>query len=314
MRFVRDMKEGMHISSIYLCKNKQILQTKNGKDYISVILSDKTGSIDGKIWEVSSPGIREFELLDYVEIEADVTSYNNNLQLNIRSIRVAGEGEYIKSDYMPTSRFDNDEMYANLLELVKSVKQEQLSGLLKAFFVEDKDFIASFRSGSAAKSVHHSFVGGLLEHTLSVANMCEYIAKHYPVVNHDLLITGALLHDIGKVREISAMPQNDYTDEGQLIGHIVIGIEMIDEKSDIVKEMPPLLYNELRHMILAHHGEFEFGSPKKPALIEAMALNLADNADAKLEIMTELAAKAGSSTDWQGFNRFLDSNYRRTVV
>ncbi len=314
MRFVRDMKEGMHISSIYLCRSKQILQTKNGKDYISVILSDKTGNIDGKVWEISSPGIREFELLDYVDIEADVTSFNNNLQLNIRSIRVAGEGEYIKSDYMPTSIYDNDKMYEELLEIIKGVKHEQLGRLLRAFFVEDKDFIACFRSASAAKSVHHSFVGGLLEHTLSVANMCEYFAKHYPAVNHDLLVTGALLHDIGKVREISAMPQNDYTDEGQLIGHIVIGVEMIDEKADIVKDMPKPLYNELRHMILAHHGEFEFGSPKKPALIEAMALNLADNADAKLEIMTELMAKAGSSTDWQGFNRFLESNYRRTIV
>ncbi|MGX8688097.1 MAG: HD domain-containing protein, partial [bacterium] len=165
----------------------------------------------------------------------------------------------------------------------------------------------------AAKSVHHGFVGGLLEHTLGVANLCNYMAKAYPFLNRDLLITVALLHDVGKTIELSRFPRNDYTDEGQLIGHIVIGVEMIDARIREIQGFPALLAGEVRHCILAHHGEFEYGSPKKPALAEAAALNFADNTDAKLEIFKELLAGTTDS-GWLGYQGLLESNIRKTIV
>ena len=165
---------------------------------------------------------------------------------------------------------------------------------------------------SAAKTVHHSFVGGLMEHSLSVARFCDYMAGAYPLLNRDLLITAALLHDIGKTRELSTFPLNDYTDEGQLVGHIVIGAMMIHDQISRMPDFPPLLGTELIHCILAHHGELEYGSPKKPALAEAVALNLADNADARMQTLREVFEADKGRRDWMGFNRIFESNLRRT--
>ena len=204
-------------------------------------------------------------------------------------------------------------MYAELLALKDSVKNPFLKKLLESFFVEDQVFIKSFKAHSAAKTVHHGFIGGLLEHTLGVANLCNLFAKQYPVINRDLLITGAILHDIGKTKELSEFPLNDYTDDGQLLGHIVIGVEMVGAKISQIPDFPSKLSAEVKHLIVAHHGEFEFGSPKKPAIIEAFALNFADNMDAKMETLKELfATPLGQSGDWMGFQRVLDTNVRKT--
>jgi 3'-5' exoribonuclease len=178
--------------------------------------------------------------------------------------------------------------------------------------VEDPKFAKAFQFHSAAKSVHHGFVGGLLEHTLSVTKMCDYFAKAYPTLNRDLLLTAAMFHDIGKTVELSTFPENDYTDDGQLLGHIIIGTEMVGERIRTIPGFPDRLAAELKHCILAHHGELEYGSPKKPALIEAMALNFADNADAKLETMIEAIRGAGENQGWLGYNRLLETNIRRT--
>ncbi len=178
--------------------------------------------------------------------------------------------------------------------------------------MNDAAFMKAFSFHSAAKSVHHGFVGGLLEHTLSVVKMCDYFSKQYPALNRDLLLTAAMFHDIGKTKELSAFPENDYTDEGQLLGHIFIGVQMLEERIAAMPGFPKKLEHELIHCILAHHGELEYGSPKKPALIEALALNLADNADAKLETMTEILKGAGDNMGWLGYNRFMESNVRRT--
>lgn len=178
--------------------------------------------------------------------------------------------------------------------------------------MNDAAFMKAFSFHSAAKSVHHGFVGGLLEHTLSVVKMCDYFSKQYPALNRDLLLTAAMFHDIGKTKELSAFPENDYTDEGQLLGHIIIGVQMLEERIAAMPGFPKKLEHELIHCILAHHGELEYGSPKKPALIEALALNLADNADAKLETMTEILKGAGDNMGWLGYNRFMESNVRRT--
>lgn len=281
MRYIETFHEGNHISDIYLCKTKQIQLTKTGKEYGNLILQDKTGTIEAKIWDLSSPGVGEFDAMDYVHIEADVTLFQNANQLNVRRIRTAREGEYVEADYLPVSKKEIGKMYEELLGFVRSVKNPWLNQLLSGYFVEDKEFAKAFQFHSAAKTVHHGFVGGLLEHTLSVVKLCDYYAGYYKTLNRDLLLTAAMFHDIGKMQELSRFPENDYTDDGQLLGHIMIGTEMISERIRQIPDFPPRLASELKHCILAHHGELEYGSPKKPALLEALALNFADNTDAR---------------------------------
>ena len=311
MKYIQEFREGDHVAGIYLCKQKNSAVTKNGKPYDNVILQDKTGSIDCKIWDVGSAGICDFDALDYVDIVGEVSSFNGALQVSIKRTRVAGEGEYDPRDYLPVSERDIDEMYKELLGYVGDISNHYLKALLDEFFVKDETFIKRCKQASAAKSVHHCFVGGLLEHTVSVANLCRYYAAKYPMLKKDLVVSAALLHDIGKVYEISSFPENDYTDEGNLLGHIVMGAEMVGEKAALIDGFPKSLLNELKHCILAHHGKLEFGSPKKPALIEAVALNFADDLDAKMETFKEILG-ATTEQGWLGFNRLFESNLRAT--
>ena len=311
MKYIESFKEGLHTSDIYLCKNKQIALTKSGKEYGNLLLQDKTGTIDGKIWDLHSPGVGSFETLDYVQVEADVTLFQGSYQLNIKRIRKAEAGEYEEADYLPVSKKNIDKMYQELLGIGRSIKNPYLSQLVLAFFGNAK-FARMFSFHSAAKSVHHGFVGGLLEHTLSVTKMCSYYASCYPQLNRDLLLTAAMFHDIGKLKELSVFPENDYTDDGQLLGHIIIGTEMLGDKIKTISGFPPKLALELKHCILAHHGELEYGSPKKPALLEALALNFADNTDAKLETMIEALNAGGDNPGWLGYNRQLETNIRKT--
>lgn len=313
MKYIREFKEGDRITGVYLCKHKQAAVTKNGKPYENVILQDKTGTLDAKIWDPNSQGIDDFDAMDYIEIMGDVTSFAGALQISIKRARKAGEGEYDPGDYLPVSARDRDEMYRQLMSYVNLVKNKWLSALLKYFFVENPEFMRAFQFSSAAKSVHHGFVGGLLEHTLSVAGLCEHYTKMYPYLNRDLLITAALFHDMGKTRELSLFPVNDYTDDGQLLGHIMIGAEMVHDAIRQIPGFPAKLESELKHCILAHHGELEYGSPKKPALAEAAALNLADNTDAKLETLREIFDSAKDASGWLGYNRLFESNIRKTV-
>lgn len=313
MKYIESLREGERINEIYLCKMKQSALTKAGKPYDNVVLQDKTGTLDAKIWEPGSVGIDEFDSLDYIAVMGDITSFQGNLQLNIKRVRKVEEGEYEPKDYLPVSTRDIEEMYAELLALIASVKQPYLKKLLDSFFVEDTDFAKRFKFHSAAKTVHHGFVGGLLEHTLGVAKNCDYFAKAYPFLNRDLVVTAAIFHDIGKLEELSTFPENDYTDEGQLLGHIMIGAEMVGERMRAIPGFPRGLGNELKHCILAHHGELEYGSPKKPALAEALALSFADNMDAKMETIREIfAGVPENNVEWQGYNRLLESNIRRS--
>lgn len=312
MKYIKDYKDGDRVFDIYLCKHKISAVTKNGKPYDTVVLQDKTGTIDAKVWDPNNAGIAEFDSLDYIEVYGDITSFQGALQVNVKRIRKCQEGEYAPADYLPVSRFDREEMYQELLSYINSVENVYLKKLLQEFFVKDEAFISAFKQSSAAKTVHHGFVGGLLQHTLGVTKLCDYYCSTYPLLKRDLLITAAICHDMGKTREISLFPENDYTDAGQFLGHIVIGVEMIGEKVRNIPGFPEVLANELKHCILAHHGEYEFGSPKKPAIMEAMALNLADNTDAKMETFTEILESSRDNNGWLGFNRLFDSNLTGT--
>ena len=217
MKFIRDLQEGNSVREIYYCKQKNNIVTKNGREHWHVILQDRTGTIDAKVWDLNSPSIVDFDTGDYVSVYGEVSTFNGALQLTILQASIAKEGEYNPDLYFPVSSKDIEEMWQQLLGYIDSVKNPNLSALLKKMFIEDTLLASNFKRSSAAKSVHHAFIGGLLEHTLSVTENCEYMAKHYPVINRDLLISAALLHDIGKTKEFSLFPENDYTDDGNLL-------------------------------------------------------------------------------------------------
>lgn len=313
MRFINTLREGDTIRSIYLCKTKRSAETRNGKPYDNLTLQDKTGTLDGKVWDPNSGGIADYDEMDFIEVFGEVVSYNNALQLNIKQLRKPYEDEYNAADYMPTSEKNVDSMYGELLSYVKQVENKYLRQLLEYYFVNDEAFIKTFKTHSAAKSVHHSFSGGLLEHTLSIVKLCEYYVKAYPLLSKDLLYTAAIFHDIGKTKELSHFPENDYTDDGQLLGHIVIGVEMISEGVRHIEGFPTKIASELKHCVVSHHGELEFGSPKKPALAEAVALHYADATDAKLQTLTEIF-KDKDGSEWLGYNKLFESNLRKSSI
>ena len=319
MQFINKIKDGDELNSIYHIKTKSQATAKTGKEYFNVQLEDKTGTIDGKIWDVNSPGIEEFSANDFCSVEGDVISYNNQLQVKIKRIRVADKNEYKADDYFATSKFKKEDMTKELEDLIASVHNKNYQKLLKAFFIDDKSFREKFLSHQGAKLIHHSFVSGLLEHTLSTAKLAVAMAKNYDDINVDLVITASLLHDIAKMDEISSYPQNEYTDEGYLIGHIVMGYEKVKEKINELGGFSDIETNELLHTILAHHGSTEFGSPKLPMLMEAYIVSQADNTDAKLEIMREAIqnAKVTNKMDSNGFvdnNKFLGTRFRESKL
>lgn len=310
MKYIKELTDGDRVFDIYLCKTKTSAVTKNGKAYESVTLQDKTGTIDAKIWEPNNPGIAEFEAMDYIEVYGDVTSFNGALQVSIKRIRRCQEGEYNQSDYFPVSSKDNDSMYQELLSLIQSIKDPYYKQLLQKLFVENQEFVKTFRYSSAAKAVHHGFIGGLLEHTLSVAKLCDYYAGAYPILKRDLLLTAAICHDIGKTKELAPFPVNDYTDEGNFLGHIVIGTTMVGEVAAAIENFPKEQLTQLQHCILAHHGKYEYGSPKLPSIIEAVALNYADDTDAKMETFKEILENNEDKTGWLGFSRLFETNVK----
>ncbi len=314
MKFIKDFEDGNKISGIYYVKTKIAAVSKNGKQYYNVTLQDKTGVIDSKIWDTNSPAIEDFEANDYIDIMGDVSVFNGSLQLAIRRARVANEVEYNVSDYLPCSRYSAEKMYEALCDYIDKIQNPYIKKLVDMFFKEDQEFIEKFKKSSAAKSVHHGFISGLLEHTFGVVRLCHIYTKTYPFLNYDLLIAAALFHDIGKTKELSPFPQNDYTDEGQLIGHVIISYQMVHEAISKIEGFPNALANELEHCILAHHGELEYGSPKKPAIAEALALSLADLTDARMETIREVVEDSSVKTEWLGYNKFLESNIRKTTI
>lgn len=311
MRYLKDIRDGEQIIGHYLCKQKQNLKSRNGKPYISLKLQDKTGFVDGKIWDINCD-IDEFEENSFVKIDGVVSVYQGEYQINIRRLRLSMEGEYDPMDYIPCTDQDIEGMLEKLKIYIDKVENIYLKKLLQSFFLSDAEFLNKFIHHSAARSVHHSYMGGLLEHTLTVVSIAEFLASKYKQVNKDLVIAGAMLHDVGKIKELSDFPSNDYTDSGQLLGHIVMGAEMVGEKIKKISDFPESLELLIKHCILAHHGEFEFGSPKRPKIIEAMIIHCADNSDAKIKLFEESIQADSFQGEWVGYNRMLGRNIRKS--
>lgn len=291
---------------IVYCVSKQTKVSKNGSPFYDLTLQDKSGQVNGKIWEVDK--VPEFEEKNFIKINGNVSSFNGNNQFSISSCSVVDNALINIEDYCPVTPYDVDGMYNELMLLIDSIHDKYLHTLLMSFF-DNEAFKIKFKKSSAAKSVHHNYVGGLLEHTLSVTKICNFAATLYPV-NRDLLLTAAILHDIGKVKELSLYPDNEYTDEGNLLGHVYMGAEMVEIQARKIENFPKQLLTELKHCILAHHGQLEYGSPKLPALIEAVILSQADNMDAKAKRFEELLENADNS--WQSKDFFLNTTYRKS--
>jgi 3'-5' exoribonuclease len=311
MRYIEDLREDEHLTEHYYCKQKQSFKTKAGKTYYSLRLQDKTGIIDAKIWELGND-IKNFEEGDFVKIDAVVSSYQDALQLKINRLRKSKEGEYDPLNYIPSTDKDVNIIHDEIMGYIKSMSNPFIRELTENILTKNNRIANAIKKHSAAKTMHHSYMGGLIEHTLSVAQICDFLAPRYKFVNRDMLVALAILHDLGKIYELSEFPENDYTDEGQLIGHIVIGYELIDKAAAEIKGFPDELKMLMKHCILAHHGEHEYGSPKQPKIIEAYILHLADNMDAKIKMFEEALSNDNSKGNWLGWQRLLERNIRKS--
>ena len=311
MQFINEIKPDDQVLGHYLCKFKQQMKTKAGKTYYNVKLQDRTGEVDAKIWELSND-IQDFDEGDMIKVAASALLYQNELQFKIFKVRRSLEGEYDIAEYIPRSVRDPEEMYAEVLKIINSLENPHLKVLLENILIKNKDRVRAFKTHSAAKMMHHGYMGGLLEHTLSVAEICEASCARYKYINRDILLTGALLHDIGKIYELSPMPQNEYTNEGQMVGHIVLSAQMLALEVEKIDGFPRELASIITHLIISHHGEFEFGSPKLPCMSEAMLLHFADNMDAKLKTIEEILDRDISPGPWAGYQKALMRYIRKS--
>ncbi|WP_250277314.1 3'-5' exoribonuclease YhaM family protein [[Clostridium] colinum] len=311
MRYISDFKIDETIVEHYLCKKKQTLKSRTGKNYLSLLLQDKTGTINAKVWDLNNQ-IQSFEENDFIKIDATVLSYQNELQLTVRKIRRSQEGEYDPMDYIPSTDKNIEELYQKIVNIINSLKNNFIKSLLENIYIKNDTIREKFKTHSAAKTMHHSYMGGLLEHSLSICQICDFLSSHYPYVNRDLLLASALLHDVGKMFELSPFPDNDYTDDGQLLGHIVIGVELITKECNNIPDFPHQLQSLLKHSILSHHGEYEFGSPKRPKTIEAFILHCADELDAKLKIYEDSIFSDNTTCNWVGYHKMLARNLRKS--
>jgi len=311
MRYIEEFREDERVVGHYLCKQRNSLKSKAGKTYLSLKLQDKTGFIDAKVWELNND-IQSFAENDYIKVDGVVVAYQNDLQLKVIKIRKSQEGEYDPQDYVPRTDKDVELLYSELLDYIKSVKDKFIKRLLESIFLEEPVVSNYFKTHSAAKQMHHSYMGGLLEHTIAVAKICEFLSGSYEYVNRDMLIAGALLHDVGKVMELSPFPVNDYTDEGELLGHIVMGTELIGKHAAKIEGFPPALEHLLKHMIISHHGVYEYGSPKLPKTVEAFLLHMADDTDAKIKMFEDAVVKDDTSGQWVGYHKMFARNLRKS--
>jgi len=313
MRYIEELKENDHLIGHFFCKSKQSLKSRSGKTYLSLKLQDKTGVVDAKVWEMNND-IQAFEEGEIIKIDGTVLTYQNDLQIKVNKLRQSQPGEYEPADFIPCTEKDVGQMYSQITEYVGSISHPFIKKLVKNILIDDAEVAQFLKTHTAAKNLHHGFMGGLLEHTLSVTQTCDFLSGRYKYVNRDFLIATAMLHDVGKIYELSALPANEYTDEGQMLGHIVIGAEMITAAANIIEGFPKELLNLIKHSIIAHHGEFEFGSPKLPNTLEAFLLYCADNMDAKAKAYEETIDHDRTPGPWAGYHKMLNRYVRRSDI
>jgi 3'-5' exoribonuclease len=312
--FIRDFAPNQTISTTFLVKSKELRNKKTGGQFALITLSDKTGDITGQWWDNFEDTIDTFDRDDIVFARGLVTVYRNHLQLSIHRMRLCQEREYSLTDYFPTTKYDIDEMFAELMAIIGEFKNEYLRGLLQSIF-GDENTARKFKKAPAAKTMHHPYLGGLLEHSLSLVKLCRKVGAHYDGIDIDLLQTGAVLHDFGKIDELAYDRAFGYTDDGQMIGHLVMETIMVADHIKQIPGFPDDLRRHLLHMLLAHHGKLEYGSPKLPSTPEALMLAYLDDLDSKVEAMMRLIAEPQVEGDWTRMSPMFERPiYRRRTI
>ena len=303
---VADIKDRDLVDAVFLVREKILAMAKNGKPYLTLKLMDKTGEVDAKVWDNADEVGTLFDKNDFLAVRAKASVYLGKMQLILSELKRVPEEEVDLADFLPETDRDINLMVEELRALVASLKNPDLCRLLNAFF-NDPELLAQYRVAPAAKGMHHVYLGGLLEHSLAVARLVDAMVPLYDGLNRDLLVAGALLHDVGKVREMTYMRSFDYSDEGKLIGHITIGVEMVQERISSLPGFPFELGMLLKHMLLSHHGQYEYGSPKRPKTMEATILNYLDDLDSKINgIRTHIRKEPDNPSRWTTYHRLYD--------
>src|ERR1051326_5403558 len=308
--YVRDLVPDQVMTSTFLVHTKLVRQKKSGEPYLSLLLGDRTGEVDAKMWDNVAEVMDTFERDDFVKVKGLLQIFQNRPQLTVHKMMRLEDSDIELGDYFPCSDRSADEMFSELCAVIASIQNPHLHRLLDAF-MEIEKIARLYRIAPAAKSVHHAYLGGLIEHVLSLCQLCRATASHYRHIDLDLLLTGAILHDVGKITELTNDRTFGYSNDGQLLGHIYIGLQMLNEKIGRIPDFPPKLRILIEHMILSHHGELEFGSPKVPVFPEALLLHHLDNLDSKMECMRAAIAKDRNVEGcWTVYNPALE----RTVL
>jgi len=299
--WIESIQEEDRVSGCYLVREKRVAKTRNGRPFLNLTLVDRTGEISAKVWDRAEALGSRFNEGDVIQIEGQAGSYRDQIQLTVSDL-IPSEAPPDPGIFLESSPEDPAKMVRSLRECLRQIEDRHLKGLVDSF-LSDRVFMARFKTAPAAKNFHHSYLGGLLEHTLSVCRMAIQVAEHYPELNRDLLLSAAFLHDIGKIRELTYDFLIDYTDEGRLVGHLVLGTAMLDEKLTSLKDFPRKWAVRLKHLILSHHGQYDFGSPKVPKFLEAFALHLIDDLDAKMNGLGRFMERDRHEGAWTDFNR-----------
>jgi 3'-5' exoribonuclease len=298
-------QENKVITSTFVVVSKQVKPKKTGEPYLALTLGDRTGQIEAKMWDNVADALDVFEQDDFLKVKGLINKYKNRFQLTIHKLRRLAEAEIDYADYLPKTNKNIDELWQTLVDFVNSFENPYLKGLLQAFLA-DPEIVEPYRSAPAAKTLHHAYIGGLLDHVVSLFRSCDLACRNYPQVNRDLLLSGAFLHDIGKIYELTYNRCFSYTTRGQLLGHMVIELEMLQAKIALVPSFPPELKTLLEHLIISHHGQYEFGSPKLPMFPEAVMLHYLDDLDSKMESMrAHFEREAELESPWTSYNSSL---------
>lgn len=309
--FVADLQDGQSVASFFLVREKEIRTSANtGKSWLQLELADRTGSLSAKMWDNFASVAQTFERDDVIRVRGRVKLYRGEKELTIEQILPAGETEYAIEDFLPHTPHDVEQLYSKLREEVAAVRNPWLGKLLTAI-VEDPAIAVKLKRAPAAMTMHHAYIGGLLEHLVSLCGLARRVAQHYPEVDADLLLTGIVLHDIGKIEELNYSRSIRYTTEGELLGHIIIGLGIVRKKIDAIPGFPPQLAALVEHLIVSHHGEYEFGSPKLPAVREAVLLHMLDDLDSKMAAMRATLGEPKGDDEWTNRNPALRRNLLR---
>ena len=294
--------ENQTITSFFVVAVKQVKSKKSGELYLSMILADRSGQIQANMWDNVHEALSAFDQDDFVKVKGVVHKYNGRWQLTVHKVRKLGESEIDYADYLPKTTKDVEQLWQTLCTYIDAFQNPWLKSLLQEF-CRDEALVAAYKNAPAAKTLHHAFVGGLLDHVVSLFNICDLASRNYPQVNRDLLLSGAFLHDIGKLHELTYQRSIAYTTKGQLLGHMIIELEMLHDKIKLVPGFPEELKVLLEHLIISHHGEYEFGSPKLPMFPEALMLHYLDDLDSKMESMrAQFEREAELETPWTSYN------------